>query len=115
MTASNVLRMKSFTSRLLGHERPAASSLLWVSLIRKTRRTFSLLVRLFRGGRMSPYPILCGNKPCTFTRVFQGATLRLDAGRHALQTPLAELPLLRGRGTTIPTERPSPLPIYSGL
>src|SRR5262249_51521932 len=46
-----------------------------------------------------------------------GATLRLNAGPHALQTVLAEsnLRLLWGRGTTIPAEEPSPLPIYQGL
>jgi hypothetical protein len=45
------------------------------------------------------------------------STLKLEAGPHALQTVLAEpdLRLLWGRGTTIPAEEPSPLPIYTGL
>jgi hypothetical protein len=46
-----------------------------------------------------------------------GAMLTLDVGPHTLQTLLAEsdLRLLWGKGTMIPKDEPSPLPIYMGL
>ena len=64
------------------------------------------------------YTLIADNSVTIDGHIYEhGATLRLDAGLHELQTVLAssDLRLLWGRGTTIPAEEPSPLPIYTGL
>jgi hypothetical protein len=83
----------------------------WRNLPGGENRSFEIVIP-------GAYTLIADHEVALDGRLYKpSATLTLEAGPHVLRTVMAEsdLRLLWGRGTTIPAEEPSPLPIYTGL